>query len=114
VLTAGGTAEGSVVGSLAGFGAVTATTLAPGAMAAAITVTGEALSPATVAAAVWGGVADGVYTYADVLRIVAAVTAGKASGGPGSPVFRNLADTQDVVTGTADASGNRTAATYNP
>jgi hypothetical protein len=58
---------------------------------------------------------DGVetgFTVRRALRIIAAAAAGKVSGGPGSPVFRNMADTADQITGTADASGNRTAASY--
>ena len=58
-------------------------------------------------------VAEPGFTFADMLRIIAAVVAGKSSGGPGSPVFRDLADLKNRVTGTADSSGNRTAATYD-
>lgn len=53
------------------------------------------------------------FTFADAIRIMAAVIAGKSSGGPGSPVFRDLADSKNRVTGTADSSGNRTAVTYD-
>jgi hypothetical protein len=53
------------------------------------------------------------FTFAEALRIMAAVIAGKSSGGPGSPVFRDLADSKNRVIGTADSSGNRTAATYD-
>jgi len=71
-------------------------------------------SSSSIAGAVAASVVDGTYTLSQVLKIVAAVTAGKVSGGPGSPVFRNLTDVSDVVSGTADASGNRSAVTLNP
>ena len=60
--------------------------------------------------------ADGVetgYTPKQALRLMAAVLCGKVSGGPGSPVFRNLADSANRVSATADSSGNRTAVTHS-
>lgn len=57
---------------------------------------------------------DGAHTAAQVMRILAAVAAGKSSGQPSSPVFRDLNDTVNRVTGTVDGSGNRTAVTVNP
>ncbi len=62
----------------------------------------------------WNQAMDGVYTAGDILKILAAIAGGKASGCPANPVFRNLSDNKDVVTGTADSAGNRTGATYNP
>lgn len=62
--------------------------------------------------AVWAKALETGFTADRILRIVASAVAGKVSGGPGSPVFRNLQDNADVITGTADANGNRTAATY--
>ena len=67
---------------------------------------------ASLADAVWAKALETGYSADRILRIIAAASAGKVSGGPGSPVFRNLQDTADVITGTADSSGNRTAATY--
>lgn len=61
----------------------------------------------------WNSLIEGPYSAADILRIVSAVVAGKSTGGPGSPVFRNLTDDEDRVTGVADSDGNRTSATYN-
>jgi hypothetical protein len=72
------------------------------------------LSPENLAISVWSYLADAGFSTKDLLNIIAAATAGKVSGGPGSPVFRDVADTTNVITGTADSSGNRTAATYNP
>ena len=60
----------------------------------------------------WDQVLEPGFTAEKILRLVAAAIAGKSSGGPGSPVFRDLADTQDMVTGVADSSGNRTSVTY--
>jgi hypothetical protein len=71
------------------------------------------LDNASAAAAFWDSLIEGPYSAADILRIVSAVIAGKSSGGPGSPTFRDLNDTKDRVTGTADSSGNRTVATYD-
>ena len=126
-------AEGSI--SLSSAGTIRAT----GALAGDITPFTE-LSPQSLASAVWGSLAsanntagsmgeklndagsasnpwteaiESGYTAADILRLIAAVTAGKVSGGPGSPVFRDLGDTKNRVTGTADSNGNRTAVTYD-
>jgi hypothetical protein len=52
------------------------------------------------------------FTAARMLRIMAAAMAGVSSGGPGSPVFRNLSDSQDQVTGTVTSVGDRSDVTY--
>lgn len=62
--------------------------------------------------AVWAKALESGFTADRLVRIIAAAVAGKVSGGPGSPVFRNLGDTGDMITGTADSNGNRTAAAY--
>lgn len=49
-----------------------------------------------------------------VLRIIAAAVAGKSSGGKDAPVFRNLPDDADQITGAADSNGDRTAAAFGP
>jgi len=54
------------------------------------------------------------YSLDEVLRIVASAAAGKSSTGPGGFRTRNLNDSGNVIDGTADASGNRTAVTYTP
>jgi Rieske Fe-S protein len=69
---------------------------------------------ADISTEVFGFNVDGTLTFKEVTQIIAASTAGKVSGAPGSPVFRDLDDTQDVITATVDSSGNRTAITYNP
>jgi hypothetical protein len=69
-------------------------------------------SSGTVSDAVMAKELETGFTVARTLRIVAASTAGKVTGGPGGPIFRNLSDTADQITGVATADGNRTSATY--
>lgn len=64
------------------------------------------------ATATWAEVLETGFDASRILRIIAAATAGKLTGEPGSPVFRNLADTQNQITGVADTNGNRQTATY--
>ena len=54
------------------------------------------------------------FSLARVLRIMVSVLAGKITGGPATFSSRNLGDTETVVTGTADESGNRQPGTYGP
>jgi len=76
------------------------------------------LTPESIAAAVLAATAesgpDGSFSTAEMLRIIAAAVAGLLSGGPGSPNIKALTDaTKTRINGTADSSGNRTAATYD-
>jgi hypothetical protein len=122
--------------TLTGAGTVTADINAIGSMSATIVSTGDVLNSANVASLVWNAVAadfnasgtmgrklndaadpwvtvlETGFTASLMLRIIAAAAAGRSSGGPGSPVFRNLANTQDQITGTANSSGDRSAVTY--
>jgi hypothetical protein len=80
-------------------GAATATAL--GELAGDITPFTE-LSPESLAASVGNLVIDGTYTLTDVLKILAAVAAGKSTvtdlgGGSAEVVFRDLSDTLDRV-----------------
>lgn len=102
----------SMFASLTGSAALAGDATAKGAMASEITVTGDLLSTANVGDAVWSTLLEAGFTASQIVRIVAAATAGASSGGPGSPVFRNLGDTDDMVSGTADSSGNRSSITY--
>lgn len=56
---------------------------------------------------------DGIetgFTLRQVLRLVAAVLAGKASGmGTATAIFRDLGDTKDRITATVDSDGNRSS-----
>lgn len=112
-LTATGTeAYPSMFASLTGTSSIAADATAKGSMASEITVTGDLLSTANVGDAVWSTLLEAGFTASQIVRIVAAATAGASSGGPGSPVFRNLGDTDDMISGTADSSGNRSGITY--
>lgn len=70
-----------------------------------------------VAQAVWGmdnGIETG-WTPRQVMRILAAVMAGKVTGADlNAPVFRSITDTEPRVTASTDASGNRSTVTLNP
>lgn len=74
---------------------------------------GQLLEDAAAATNVWTQVIESGYTAEEILRILAAVAAGKSSGQPTAPVFRDLGDTKDRVTGTVDSSGNRTSVTVD-
>lgn len=115
-LSAVRSAIGHLVAALSGVGSIAATATAKGYMAADITVTGSTLTTANVGAAVWAEILEssGIdsFTASRILRIIAATTAGKSSGGPGTPTFRNLGDTQNQVVATADADGDRSPIVY--
>jgi hypothetical protein len=70
--------------------------------------------PADSATAVWSSLLEGSFSAADIMRINAAVSAGKTSGQPTAPVFRDLNDTVNRIVGTVDTNGNRTAVTVTP
>jgi len=57
--------------------------------------------------------AYGSFTFDEIIKIMASAMAGKSSGFPGSPVFRNLGDTANTIVATASA-GNRTSVTLTP
>ncbi len=128
-----------VVSNMSGTGAITATlrgtasleaditpftTLSPENLAASVWnslaasfnsvgTMGEKMNDAGSAANPWTEVIESGYTAAEILRILAAVAAGKSSGQPTNPVFRDLGDTKDRVSGTVDSSGNRTSVTVD-
>lgn len=81
--------------------------------AGAVTVSSSGGSGAS-AADIWNYEIAPGFTAERLLRIVAAAVAGKVSGAPANPVFRDVGDTQDMITGEADSSGNRASATYGP
>jgi hypothetical protein len=111
-LAASMTGLGNMVASLLGSGDLDATIAAYGNMEIDIVVTGTGLTTANVGDAVWDTLLEAGFDAGRILRIIAAATAGKVSGGPAAPAFRNLSDTQDQITGTANSSGDRTSATY--
>lgn len=63
-----------------------------------------------IATAVWAEILESSYSSGDLLRLIAAMAAGKVSGaGTGTEVFRDASDTKTRITATVDAAGNRTA-----
>lgn len=102
-------ALGSAIAALSGSGSVAVTAAAKGQMNCAIVVTGDALSTANVADAVWKALAEGNFTYAQCLQLVAAAVAAKTSDS--GLTFRDLSDTKDRISGTVTGS-DRTAVVY--
>ena len=105
-------AVGSVTGNVGGnvAGSVASVT-------AGVTVTtnndksGYSLSGAGITA-IWAEVMTGTTTAVQAMRGFLAVLLGKASGlATTTAVYRDVADTKDVITATVDADGNRTAIT---
>jgi hypothetical protein len=75
---------------------------------------GEKLNDAGSASNPWTEVIESGYTAAEILRIIAASTAGKTTGaGTSNMVFTGLDGTTNRIDGTLDASGNRTAVTLD-
>jgi hypothetical protein len=65
--------------------------------------------------AVWSKLIEAGLTAEQILKVIAAVTAGKATGGGTTAVtFRDLADTKTSVALTVDSKGNRLNVTLNP
>lgn len=131
----------SMVLNLLGAGDFEATIAAYGNMELDIVVTGTGLTTANVGQAVWSALAaanndagtmgeklndagsasnpwteviESGYTAAEILRLIAAATAGKMSGADTPTVtFRDLADSKDRIVADVDASG-RTNITLDP
>jgi hypothetical protein len=64
------------------------------------------------AAEVWDYVLETGFSAKRLLRIVAALVAGKSTGGLVNVTVRDLADTENMMTGSADAAGNRTPTSF--
>ncbi len=87
--------------------AVAGSNNAPGTM-------GEKLNDAGSASNPWTEVIESGYTAAQILRLLAAVAAAKATGGGSDTVtFRDLADTKDRVAMDVNAAGDRSAVTLD-
>lgn len=86
-------------------------------MAAANNVTGtmgEKLNDAGSGSNPWTEVIESGFTAAEILRILAAVLAGKVSGaGLGTETFVGIDGTTDRVVSTVDSNGNRTSVTLD-
>lgn len=99
---AGVTTVGSVTGNVGGnvVGSV-------GSVGSGVTLTAGAID-----AILDETIGDGTLTLRQLLRVMAAALAGKASGAATTTMtFRNVADTTDVIVATVDADGNRSAVT---
>ena len=113
-LTAAIGALAGIFADLDGDGALTATIRALGYMEAEVTPFTE-LSPQSLAAAVWANIIESGLTAEEAMRLIAAATAGKVSGGgTATNTIRNaVADSKDRIVATVDVDGNRTAITYD-
>lgn len=76
--------------------------------------TGGVLTTSDIAAAVWAYVMETGFSALRYMKIMAGVLAGKTTGGKASITARNLGDTENVLVGSADESGNRTPTSYVP
>lgn len=140
-MTANLSGLGNMIVDMLGAGDLEATIAAYGNMELDIVVTGTGLSTANVGQAVWSALAaanntvgtmgeklndagsaanpwteviESGYTAAEILRLIAAATAGKMSGANSNTVtFRDLGDTKDRIVADVDATG-RTDVTLDP
>lgn len=139
--SAGMSGIAALVADLTGSGDLDATISAFGDMEIDIVVTGTGLTTANVGQAVWAAIAasnndagtmgeklndagsaanpwteviESGYTAAQILRIIAASTAGKTTGaGTASMTFTGIDGTTDRIVGTMDNDGNRTNVTLD-
>lgn len=111
-------APAAIVAALAGAATLSLDITATGAISATIEIGAQGeLTPAGLAAALLDG-ADAIetgLTLRQALRIIAAATAGKVSGGGTTTItFRSAeADDTDRIVATVDSNGNRTAITLD-
>lgn len=96
-LTAALGALAGLAADLTGTGDAAADASALGSMSGDINVTGELLSTANVGDAVWEYLAEGNYTAVGILRVLAAVMAGKTDITGTTVTFRDLNDVADRV-----------------
>ncbi len=104
------TAPGDMSCSLSGSGSISVGITATADLASSIDVAGGSLTTVNVADAVWGAISEGVFTYAEVMQLIAAAAAAKTSND--GQTLRDLSDTKDRITGTVTGQ-DRTAASYN-
>lgn len=136
------TGIGALISAITGDGtAETSTATGTGELDADLVVTGTGLTTGNVGAAVWAALAaannvtgtmgeklndagsgsnpwteviESGFTAAEILRILAAVLAGKVSGaGLGTETFVGIDGTTDRVVSTVDSNGNRTSVTLD-
>lgn len=112
-ITANRSALGALLSALTGSGGIDLTPAAIGELSADLVVTGTGLTTANVGQAVWAKVIEAGFTAEEVLRLIAAVTAGDATGlESGSPAFEGLDESTTRVAGTY-SSGTRDITTRN-
>jgi len=112
-VTANRSALGALLSALTGSGDIDLTPTAFGELSADLVVTGTGLTTANVGQAVWAKVIEAGFTAEEVLRLIAAVTAGDASGlESGSPTFQGIDESTTRVAGTY-SSGTRDITTRN-
>lgn len=102
--------------ALAGSGGVDYNALATAvwAYATRTLTSGAPPTEAQIAEAVMTYAVEAGWTTEELLRVFAAVLAGKVSGaGTGTEVFRDINDTKNRVTATTDSNGNRTNITLD-
>jgi len=112
-VTASAAGLGALLSALTGSGDIDLTPAAFGELSADLVVTGTGLTTANVGAAVWAQVIEAGFTAEQVLRILAAVNAGSATGlESGAPSFTGIDGTTERVAGTY-SSGTRTIDTLD-
>jgi hypothetical protein len=92
----------SMVAVLSGSGTVASDITAKANISSDIVVTGDLLNTANVASAIWDALAEDNLTYAQVMKILTAVSVGKSTivdlgGGLATVTFRDVNDTKDRV-----------------
>lgn len=103
--------------ALAGSGGVDYNALATAvwAYATRTLTSGTPPTEAQIAEAVMTYAVESGWTTEELLRVFAAVLAGKVSGaGTGTETFRDINDTKNRVTATVDSNGNRSNITLDP
>lgn len=103
----------SVIGALTGQGDISSVIKARGSLFSDINVTGDLLTTANVASSVWSALSEDGYTYADVVKILTAVAAGKTTISGSDVYFRDLADAKNRVHAAMTGS-ERTTVTLDP
>jgi len=108
-VTAAISAIGYAASICVGTSTVTLTPYATGTMTATISALSGSITPDSVAAAVWNNVnIEGTYTGAEILRLLAAVAAGKTTIVSNVATFRDVNDTKDRVVATMTGSQRTT------
>lgn len=118
-------ATGAITSAKFAAGALDANAIATGAITGAKFAT-DAIDANALAAAAANEIRDAVFartfsaaynshTFDELMKLMAAVLLGKASGlATTSATYRNLADSANAVAATVDADGNRSAVTRTP